>query len=385
LAVSQGGVPIARLLGIEIRISLAWAILLAIVTVIGVEQAALATPTLDPIVEWLIGALVAVLFLVSVIGHELCHAVVGRRRGVPSTAIVLGFLGGQAPLSIQASRPRDELAIAISGPIVSWVAGVTFTALGLAAGAAASEPGPVAGGLLVVGVLNGVLGTLSLIPAMPLDGGRALRAVLWGWAGEQDRASVYTARIGRIVGWILIGIGIAAAFAELVTEGVVLLALGWMLTTGARTVERRTAMERLLRGVHVEDAMDRDVGWVGPQLTVDTFADRLQGPDGLPAIPVVDGETVVGVVGRRGLARLGRRRLGGMRAGEVMASPPTAPLLSPDDPLWDALEALSNGSLDGLAVTEHGRLAGMLTRDGVSAAIRRTAALRAGSAGPGVR
>jgi Zn-dependent protease/CBS domain-containing protein len=380
---SQGGIPVARILGIEIRISLAWVVLLAIVTVIGVEEAAFATPTLDPIVEWLIGALVAGMFLISVVAHELCHALVGRRRGVQVASILLGLLGGLAPLSIQAARPRDELVIAVAGPILSLVVGVVLTGVGLAVGGATGTLAPVGGGLLVVGVLNGVLGTLSLIPAMPLDGGRALRVVLWAWAGDPDRAGVYTAQIGRVVGWIVIGLGIAAAFAELVTEGIVLLALGWMLTTGARTIDRRTAMEHLLRGVHVEDAMERDVGWVGPQLTVDTFADRLQGPDALPAIPVVDGETVVGVVGRRRLARLGRRQLGGVRAGDVMASPPATPLLAPDDPLWDALEALSNNGLDALVVAEHGRLAGLLTRDGVAAAIHRAAALRAAGAGTG--
>ena len=112
----NGGVPIARILGIEIRVSLAWTLLIALITVIGAQQATIGAPDLNPVVQWLIGVAVALLFFVSVIAHELAHAIVGRRRGVPATSIVLGFIGGLAPLGIQAARPRDELAIAVAGP-----------------------------------------------------------------------------------------------------------------------------------------------------------------------------------------------------------------------------------------------------------------------------
>ncbi len=198
-----------------------------------------------------------------------------------------------------------------------------------------------------------------------------------------DRASLVSARVGRLVGWAIVGVGIAAALANLVLEGLVGLGLGWMLSSGGRAVERQVAMERLLRGTHVEDAMRRDIGSISPHLTVDTFAARFQGPDALPALPVVDGDIVVGVVGRRRVARLGRRRLGDARAGEVMAAPPEVPLLAPDDALWGAIELLGTSGQDGLAVADHGRLAGLLSRDGVADLVRLRAARQAGSASGG--
>ncbi len=374
------GIPIVRLFGIEIRVSLAWALLVAMVTIIGVEQATLGSPDLAPVFQWAIGAGVALLFLASVIAHELGHALVGRRRGVPVTSIALGFIGGLAPLSIQAPRPADELVIALAGPMISIIAAAGMLASGLLVGTASPSLGAVGGGLIVVGVLNFILGVLSLVPAMPLDGGRVVRAIAWARTQDTDRASRLTARFGRMVGWLIIGVGVAAALANFVAEGLIALALGWMLTTGARTVERRTAMEELLRGVRVEEAMDRDVPWVGPHLTIDTFASRFEGPDAVTALPVVDGDQVVGVVGRRRLVRLGRRRFGGTRAEDVMARPPQVPLLAPSDRLWDALELLSTGGLDALAVAEHGQLLGLLTRDGASEAIRARAAQRAGGA-----
>ena len=365
---SPGGLPIARLFGIEIRVSFTWAILVAIVTFIGAQQAALSAPSLAAPLQWLVGALIAVGFLLSVIAHELAHALTGRRRGVPVTSIVLGFVGGLAPLTIQASRPRDELAIAVAGPAVSIGLAAGFIAGGFAAGAA--NVGAAAGSLVVLGALNLILALLSLLPGMPLDGGRIVRAIAWARTKDEERAGRATARVGRLLGFLVMGIGIAAALADYATEGLLVIALGWLLTTGARTLDRRLGLEKLLRGVRVGDAMTADPPFVGPNLTVDTFASRYEGPDAVPALAVVDDERVLGIVGRKRLQRLGRRRFGSTRAADVMSVPPAAPLLAPDDALWDALDVMNAGGLEGLAVAVEGRLAGMLTRDGVAQAVR---------------
>ena len=377
----NGGVPIARIFGIEIRVSLAWTLLIALITVIGAQQATIGAPDLNPIVQWLIGVAVALLFFVSVIAHELAHAIVGRRRGVPATSIVLGFIGGLAPLGIQAARARDELVIAVAGPAVSLVIGVVLLLAGMLVGTIAPSTAPVSGGVVVVGVLNLILALLSLLPAMPLDGGRAVRALAWARSGDRDKASRTTARVGRMVGWTIMGVGIAGVLSEFVTEGLIAIALGWLFNTGSRTLERRNALEQLLRGVSVSEAMQRDVPFVGPSLTIDTFANRFEGPDAVAAMPVVDEDQVVGVVGRRRLVRLGRRRFGGTRVDEVMATPPQVPFLAPDDALWEAVELMNAGALDGLAVAEGGHLAGLVTRDGLADAIRVRAAAHAATGG----
>jgi Zn-dependent protease len=367
-----GGIPIARLFGIEIRVSLTLAMLVAIVVLIGASEAALVDPAIPEPLQWLIGGGVAIGFLASVIAHELAHAIVGRRRGVAVGAVVLGFIGGLAPMAIEARRPRDELAIALAGPAVSL--GVALVAVPLAVGLGAGVPGlrPAAGGLLVVGGLNLVLGILSLLPGLPLDGGRAVRAIAWERTGDPDRAGHVTARVGLLLGWATIGVGIALLFLSLdnVSVGLLFVALGWLLSGGSRTLERRLMLERVLRGATVDDALLRDVPRVSPHLTIDTFADRFAGPDAVLAVPVVDGDEVVGVVGVRRLRRLGGRRFGTTRAADLMVSPPLAPILAPGDALWDAIELLSRRGLDGLAVVEDGLLAGMLTLDSAGVAIR---------------
>ena len=176
-----GGVPIARLFGIEIRISLTWAVLIAIVTLLGAQQASFTAPDLPAPVQWAIGGIIAFGFLVSVVAHELAHALVGRRYGIEQRSITLGFVGGLAPLDIQAPTPRDELAIALAGPLLSagrrawssWPAGARRR------DARCRAHGAVASSLIVLGALNLILAALSLLPGMPLDGGRVIRALAW--------------------------------------------------------------------------------------------------------------------------------------------------------------------------------------------------------------
>jgi Zn-dependent protease len=368
--VNSGGVPVARLFGIEIRISLAWAVLAAVVTLIGAQQAAVMAPGMAVPLQWVIGGAVALGFLVSVVAHELAHALIGRRRGVASSTIMLGFIGGLAPLSIQAGRPVDELAIALAGPLLSLIVAAVVLPAAVVAGMAGPGLGAIAGGLVLVGGLNLILGLISLVPGLPLDGGRVVRALAWAQSGDPDRAGRITARVGRMLGWGTVGVGVALVLAEQVTAGLLLLSLGWLVATGGRTLDRRLDLEILLRGATVGETMQTDGPRIPPNLTVDTFADRYQGPDAVTAVPVVEDERALGVIGAKRLRRLGRRRLGTVRAMDVMAAPPQAPFLSAGDALWDAVDTLNQAGLDGLVVVEDGRFIGIITREAVAKVIR---------------
>jgi Zn-dependent protease/CBS domain-containing protein len=363
-------VPVARVFGIEIRVSLSLAILVAIVVLIGADEASVMAPGLAVPLQWLTGAVVAFAFLASITAHELAHALVGRRGGVATSSLVLGFMGTLAPISIQAARPLDELVIAVAGPIVSLAIAAIALPASLVMGDVGSPAGPVAGGLFVVGGLNLALGVLSLLPGMPLDGGRVVRAVAWARSGDKDRASRVAARSGRLVGFAVVGFGAVSIVIADLTMGVMLVALGWLLSSASTTLERRLDFERYLAGATVADALVRDVPRLVPGLTVDTFAERLLGPDGIRALPVMDGDTVLGVVGVGRIRRLGRARLPTARASDIMAVPPAAPLLAPADPLWPAVELLGARSLDGLAVVGEGGFEGMITLESVGVAVR---------------
>ena len=243
--------------------------------------------------------------------------------------------------------------------------------------------GALSSGVLVVGVLNLVLGGLSLLPALPLDGGRLIRGLSWARSGDPRRGSRASAVVGRVTGWLLIAAGAGLALAVGPAEGLMVLSLGWLVTTGASAVERRLALEALLTGVTIRDATERDVPRVPPHLTLDTFADRFaNGRDGPGAttILVVDGERVMGVIAADNVGRLSRRRWATMRADDVMVDLSRAPLLDAGEPLWDGLESLRRAGLDGLPVTDGAALEGVLTRRSATNLIRERMRRQAGSA-----
>ncbi len=367
----NSGLPIGRLFGIVVRISPAWVVLAAVVTVVGAQQAAMAAPGLPVVAQWALGALVAAGFLASVVVHELAHAVVGRRVGVAVEHVVVGFAGGIGAAVAQAERPRDELAIALAGPVLSLLIALACVPVAVVAGVAGGPMAAVAGGVIIVGGLNLVLGALSLLPAVPLDGARAVRALALARTGDRRRAGRITARAGKYVGWTTLGVGVALAGLDRFTEGLLVLALGWVLTRSSQAYTRRLGLEDLLRDATVGDALAADGPVVAPNLTIDTFADRYEGETGVRAIAVVDEGRVLGVVGVRRLQRLGRKRFAATRAGDVMVAPPDAPVLAPGDPLWDAAELMDRRGLDGLAVVDGGELLGLVTSSTIGKLIRR--------------
>jgi Zn-dependent protease/CBS domain-containing protein len=350
----------------------------AFVVFLGADQATRTAPGLAPAIHWLVGAAVGLTFLATVVAHELAHALVGRRRGVPVSRIHLDFGGGVAPMGIQAARPRDELLIALSGPLVSLAVGAVLVPVAVATAMAGGSFGLVGGALLVVGGLNVVLAILSLLPGMPLDGGRIVRAIAWAASGDRDRAARVTARIGQALGWGLVGAGVVLALNDMITGAMLTLGMGWFLATGAGTLMGRADVERLLRGATVADATWRDVPRLAPGLTVDTFADRFTGEDRTSCLPVMEGDTVLGVIGARQVRRLGRSKASVTRAADLVQAPPAAPFLAPGDDLWTSVELMNRLGVDGLAVVEAGVLEGVVMRESIGELMVRRGAEPAG-------
>jgi CBS domain-containing protein len=159
-------------------------------------------------------------------------------------------------------------------------------------------------------------------------------------------------------------------------DGLLLGLSGWLLGSASRGIIRRIAVQELIEDVRVGDVVDRGIATVSPQLTVDTFADRLvEGGDG-SALPVVRDDEVIGVIGSAQLRRIGRKAWATTRAEEVMVGPPSMATLAPGDSLWSALDRLRRTGLDGLPVMADGGFVGLVTRQLVATAIQDRAKLR---------
>jgi Zn-dependent protease/CBS domain-containing protein len=371
------GWPVARLFGFEIRIHPSWIVIGALVTVLVVSQLEESSPTIPVAARWLTGAVIAVAFFLSVLAHELGHGIVARRRGLEVGPITVFFFGGSASFQLESDRPRDEAAVALAGPGVSLAIGAVLVAIGVIAQASGVEAVRAVGVVaLVLASLNLILGAANLVPAYPLDGGRVVRAVFWARSGSERQGARTAALSGRLVGWVLVGIGLAVILRGDTLDGLMLGLSGWLLGSASRAITRRLAVQDLLEGVRVGDVVERGVASVSPHLTIDTFAERLfEGGDGT-ALPVVRDDQVVGVIGSGQLRRIGRRKWPTTRAEDVMVGPPSMSTLTPADSLWSALDRLRRTGLDGLPVMAGDVFEGIITRRQVATAIQDRAKLR---------
>lgn len=165
---------------------------------------------------------VAILFFVSVLAHEMAHAVAARLQGTQVDSIALYAFGGIAHLEHEPRGWRREVATALVGPATSFlIAGlavfvVTFSTRGLPFDPAFPESilgelGPEATLFLWLGQINLALAMFNLIPGFPLDGGRVLRAVLWAAGGDLRRATLHAIVAGQAFSWLLIFAGLAMA------------------------------------------------------------------------------------------------------------------------------------------------------------------------------
>lgn len=188
-----------------------------------------------------------VLVFASVTLHELAHSLVARRRGVVVKDIVLLPIGGVSEMDRLPPRPRDQLAVAIVGPLTSVAIGVTALAMAAAAGAKVYPLDLVDGALLHrLGWLNMILGGFNLLPALPLDGGRVLRALLAPRLGGAP-ATIAAARVGRVLAVAMIVFG--------VLYDVWLAVIGLFVLSGARAEEAAALMKLQLEGVRVARVM----------------------------------------------------------------------------------------------------------------------------------
>ncbi len=327
-------------------------------------------PTAEPVLRWLVGAVVGIAFLLSALAHELGHAIVARRVGVVGGPVTIYVFGSAASPLLETTRPRDEIATAVAGPIVSLVIGAAFMLI--AVGGALIDQGPavVIGQVaLVIGVLNLLLGGVNLVPAYPLDGGRVVRAIVWARTGDAATGLVTAGRVGRWVGIGLAIVGTVLIFTVDSVDGLMLALCGWFLVSSSRSMVRHVAVDAMLSDLAVRDVMDRDVATIPAALTLDTFGEQVL--DGsIDSIPVVDATGLVGVLGARQLRGVRRDRWAGTHVSDVMRSVDSLPSIQPETSLRAALDHLHRTGLDGLPVTDHGALAGIVTRRAVAQAIR---------------
>ena len=265
----QPSLRVGRILGIPVSVNGGLAVLASLFLVTLTTQG---LPRLEPEaglgVRLAVAAATVVVFLASVLAHELGHAVVARRRGVGVLGITLSLLGGYAQLDRQAPDPRSGFSIAAAGPAVNIVIGIALGAGAWTADRLGFDDRLVIGAVVWLAVVNLVLAVLNLFPAAPLDGGRVLTAALWKRLGDAERARVVSGRAGLILGALLVPLGLLQA-GWWGWRGLVTLVVGVFLFNGARSEIMSATIRGRLAGTRAGDLMAADPPSVPDSLTLE--------------------------------------------------------------------------------------------------------------------
>jgi Zn-dependent protease/CBS domain-containing protein len=355
--VVNGNIRLGRFGGVEVRINWSWLVIFALIVwtlADGVFPSQ--NPGLSGGVHLAMAIVAALLFFASLLLHELGHSWEARREGMEIDGITLWLFGGVSQFKTRFPSAGAEFRIAIAGPLVSLVLGVVFVLIALA-----GLPSAVDGVAAWLGYINLTLLVFNLIPALPLDGGRVLRAALWRIRGELGWATRIATEIGRGFGYLFIALGIAMFIFEGSFSGAWLAFIGWFLLQAATAEARYIATEAALAGLRVRDLMVRNPVTVDGDLTVGQFMDEVARSRHFTTYPVVDAGRPIGLLAFRSVAAIPRSEWDSRRVRDAMIQLDRVQLLTEDETAVEALAALSSPTSTRGLVVENGHLAGLLS------------------------
>jgi Zn-dependent protease len=356
-----------RLAGIPIRADASWLIVFALVTVILAENFHKligqfypgATSGLVKVDYWVMGLIACLLFFVSIVLHELGHALVARSRGIPIKGITLFVFGGVSELGDEPPTPASEFEMAVAGPAVSLVLGVILVVLARI-GLHQSWPHPVVIVMAYLGEMNLFLGVFNLIPGFPLDGGRVFRSIVWWITGSLKRATRWAATSGQFFSWLFIAYGIFVLFQGN-WGGLWTILIGMFLNSAAKQSYQQVITRQLLQGEPVRRFMNIEPIVVPPDLDLRHWVEDYVYRYHRKLFPVGTNGHLEGVIGTQVLASYPREEWPQHTVREAMRGDIRPISISPDS---DALEAFSKMQQTGssrLLVTEGDQLVGIVS------------------------
>jgi len=364
----RGTITVGRVLGIPILINPSWFLsLLLIVFLLSDEIFPGSFPGQPTAVYWALGLGGGLIFLASIVLHELGHCVVARHYSIQVNNITLFIFGGVSQIMSEPGSPRAEFLMAIAGPLVSFALGAALLAVSQVM--PANQAG-IAGALESLGIINVSLGVFNLLPGFPLDGGRILRSLIWALSGNLRTATKLAALLGRAMAMLLVGFGILSVLSppgwpvalQARPGGLWFVFIGLFLNNAAGQTQRQNRLMDYLRSHRADQLLKEDVPTVDADATVQSFVyDLPNGPDDVGFFVTRDGR-MIGLLPRDTLRRLPVEQWAATKAEDIMI--PAARILpAPADEDGAALlQRMDSQRLPCVPVVRDGAVTGLVTR-----------------------
>lgn len=358
---------LGRVLGVRVALHYSWFLIAGLMLLSLAPMFRRWAPQMPAGTALLCAAGTVLLFFTGLLVHELAHALVARRFGVPVQGITLFALGGVAKAGGESPRPAVEFWIGIVGPLTSAALGGACLALARLWGPLGPAPASLAQGALAwLGAINLAIAAFNLIPAYPLDGGRVLRAALWSWTGSLATATRAAARAGQFLALLMIAWGALRFMTGAGLAGLWLAFIGWFLLDSASMSYLDVDVRRVLSGLKVGDLMSRDVATAPAGERLDEAADMFLRTGRRCLVLREDGHWA-GMLTPRDVSRVPPAR----RHGTMLrAAAHAASTLPPGASALEALELMAREEVEQLPVVEGGDVAGLLSREDILHALQ---------------
>jgi Zn-dependent protease/CBS domain-containing protein len=356
---------VGRIFGIDIRIHWSW---LAIFFLLlwwlaeGFFDDVGAYSHWSAIERWVASGITTILFFVSILLHELSHSLVARRLGLPVHSITLFIFGGVSSLSQEPDSPGQEFKMAIVGPLMSFALGILAAAIaaGLwAGGLDDTVPGAVAAYLAFINIAVGIF---NMLPGYPLDGGRVLRASLWARTNSMLRATRWASRVGTIIAFGLMALGVLSALAGNWLGGVWFIVIGWFLRNTSEQAYQQLLYRNTLEGAKVGDIIDKSFEGAPPDIPLSEIVNDYILGRGQRCVPVVVEGNLLGLITLGDLRGFPPEEWATTSAFRAMTSREQLHTIASEDELMAALELMAANDVHQLPVIDGFDFSGFVTR-----------------------
>jgi Zn-dependent protease len=384
------GIRIGRILGIPIYLDLSWILIFGLVTLSLSQQYTKEFPQWTAGEQWGLGILTSLLFFASVVFHELSHSMVAQHYKIKVLSITLFLFGGLARIAREPSKAVQEFNIAIAGPIASGFLAVFFYGFRLAI------PGrPVEAAMDPLILSNAMLAGFNLLPGFPLDGGRIFRALMWGVTKDFGRATRIAAASGKLIAYVMIGVGIfslvtggqGGSVAEYFGRwgGIWLAFIGWFLLTAAQASVSQLTIRETLTGLCAADVMSHEVPTIPGNLNLEEYSSEVLRTGRRIHIVTMD-DRLVGLMNVAALNQVPRDEWSMNSVQAVMVPREKILWASPEEPLPRLLERLMGADVNQMPVVRHtedgaAHIVGMVTREAILRVIQTRSELSAALSG----
>lgn len=363
----KNGIPIGKILGIDVRLHTSWFFIMILVTW---TLTSLYFPATYP--AWSMpmsigaGLLTSFLYFSSVLVHEMCHSLVAVREGIEIKSITLFFLGGVSEMTGEPKTARDEFRMAAAGPFSSLVLGGIFLGISFALrGSSALAAQFITGVSFYLGYINVFLGVFNLIPGFPLDGGRIFRSIIWGWTKDLQRATKIASGIGRTFGYLFIFGGMFLIFSGDVFNGVWLAFIGWFLNGAAMGSYSQMRIQDILKGHTASEIMTQDCTAVPPDMSIEHFVNEIMLSSGRRCYPVVWNDQTEGLITLADVKSVDRDAWSTTPVRQAMTPLDRMKTVSPEEDLSTVLKYLAEHDVNQVPVVKDHVIVGMIARDSI--------------------